>query len=220
MSAEAQANVEQKPTDKEYNFRQIEKRLQEERQAREQEAAARQELEREIQKLKSKAPQEEEDDDSEPFVDHKRLNKKLARFGEQYEKTTENKIQNAVQHALREERKQSWVESNPDFYDTLQHHAEKLSVRAPKLAESILRMPDGFERQQLVYNTIKSMGLDKPEPKESSIQEKIDANRKAPYYQPTGIGNAPYSNAGDFSDHGQKNAYDKMKELQKRLRLG
>ncbi len=114
----------------------------------------------------------------------------------------------------------SWLESNPDFYETLQQHAEKLPQRAPKLAESILRMPDSFERQQLVYNNIKALGLDKPQPKESSIQEKIDANRRAPYYQPTGVGSAPYASAGDFSSSGQKNAYDKMQELKNRLRLG
>jgi len=80
-------------------------------------------------------------------------------------------------------------------------------------------MPDGFERQKLVYQSIKELGLNKPEQKQPSIQEKIDANRKSPFYQPTGMGTAPYSNSGDFSSSGKKNAYDKMKELQARLRI-
>ena len=50
-------------------------------------------------------------------------------------------------------------------------------------------------------------------------QEKIDANRKSPYYQPSGVGAAPYASAGDFSDSGQKSAYAKMQELKSRLRI-
>jgi len=217
MSAEIQANEvqqEQKEKNKEFNFRQIEKKLQEERAERERLA---QELE-EIKRAALQKPIVDEEDDSD-LVDHRKLNKKLSKFGELQEKTTENKIQNAVQKALQEERKRNWVENNPDFYETLQNHAEKLYEKAPKLAESILKMPDGFERQQLVYNNIKALGLDKPTAKEPSIQEKIDANRKSPYYQPTGVGTAPYAAAGDFSPSGQKNAYDQMQKLKASLRI-
>jgi hypothetical protein len=79
-------------------------------------------------------------------------------------------------------------------------------------------MPDTFERQKLVYKNIKAFGLDRPEAKQPSIQEKIDSNKRSPYYQPSGVGSAPYASAGDFSASGQKQAYDKMKELQNRLR--
>lgn len=208
---------EQKPNDKEYNFRQLEKKLMEEREARSQEMAERQELERELYRLKL-AQSSDEDDDSEPFVDDKKLNKKLARFGEQQDKSTESKIQNAVHVALKEERKQNWIKTNSDFYEVLQH-ADKFAKLDPELAETILEMPEGFERQKLVYKNIKALGIHKPEQKQQSIQEKIDANRRSPYYQPSGIATAPYSGAGDFSEVGKKNAFDKMKELQKRLRI-
>ena len=79
-------------------------------------------------------------------------------------------------------------------------------------------MPEGFERQKLVYQNIKELGVDKPEQKQSTIQEKVDANRRSPFYQPTGVGTAPYATSGDFSQTGQKQAYAKMKELQARLR--
>ena len=58
-----------------------------------------------------------------------------------------------------------------------------------------------------------------PTPKQSSIQDKIDSNKKSPYYQPSSVGAAPYQSQSDFSAGGQKQAYDKMKELQARLRL-
>ena len=124
-----------------------------------------------------------------------------------------------MQVALREERKNNWIKSNSDFYDVLQH-AEKLALRDPDLAESLLEMPEGFECQKLVYKTIKAQGLHKDAPKEPSIQQKIDANRKSPFYQPTGVGTAPYSSQSDFSPAGQKDAYTKMQELKNRLRLG
>jgi hypothetical protein len=61
--------------------------------------------------------------------------------------------------------------------------------------------------------------LHKPPEAKPSIQETIDKNRKGPFYQPTGVGTAPYAGGGDFSPTGQKSAYDKMQELKARLRL-
>lgn len=214
MSEQVQENVEQKPNDKELNFRALEAKYQRALEAE------RQEKERLFQELQQKQKQviQEDDDDSEPYVDHKKLNKKLNQFGQ----NTQSEIQKAMEqakYAAKEELKQEmFLENNPDFYDVLKH-AEKFAQKSPKLAENILRMPEGFERQKLVYHTIKEMGIDKPEQKQSTIQEKIDANRRSPYYQPSGIGAAPYSQVGDYSKSGQKSAYDKMQELKNKLRL-
>ncbi len=199
-------------SDKELNFRALqakyEKQLSEER-------AARQEAERLVQE-RSRIP--EDDDSDEPYVDHKKLNKKLEKFGQQTMQQTQHEIKTAVHQALYEERKQNWLKSNPDFYDVMQN-AQKFADKDPELAETILEMPDTFERQKLVYKNIKSMGLHKAAEPERSIQQKIDANRKSPYYQPSGQGTAPYASQGDFSPTGQKNAYDKLQELKKNLRL-
>lgn len=207
-----------KPSDKEMNFRaqqeKYERLLAQERSARE---AAEKEANRLAQE-RSRTNAHEDEDDSEPYVDHKKLNKTLAKFGEQTQKQTQSEIQKAVQVALHEERKQNWIKNNPDFYEVLQH-AEKFAQKDPELAETILEMPEGFERQKLVYKNIKALGLHKPEMKQPSIQEKVDANRRSPYYQPSGVGSAPYQSAGDFSAGGQKQAYDKMQELKNRLRL-
>ncbi len=215
-SSESQVQ-ENKPTDKELNFRKLEAHYEQKLAA---ERAARTEAERIAQEAQSRRHKVEDDDESdEPYVDHKKLEKKLARFGEQTHKQTQTEINQAVRQALSEERKQNWLKQNPDFYDVLQH-AEKFAQKDPELAETILEMPEGFERQKLVYKNIKALGLHKPEVKQPSIQEKVDANRRSPYYQPSGTATAPYAGTGgDYSQTGQKTAYEKMQQLKKQLRI-
>jgi|ERR1051326_7735664 hypothetical protein len=209
-----QEQVENRVSDKELNFRRLEAKYQQEIAL---ERARREELEKRVQE-REVAHEEPEEDDSEPYVDHKKLEKKLNKFG----KNTQSEIQNAMKQAkelAKEELKQElFVENHGDFYQVLEH-AENFANKYPKLAENVLKMPQGFERQKLVYQMIKELGVDKPSVKEPSIQEKIDANRKAPYYQPSGVGASPYHSQSDFSPGGQKQAYEKMKELQSRLRL-
>lgn len=206
-------NVEspQKQNDKEINFRALEakyeRKLAEERQAR---------LDLE-QKLNS-ALEDDDDDSDEPYVDDNKLKKSLSKFGESTKGEIHRAMEQAKHTAKEELRQEMWLDNNPDFYDTLKH-ANKFAERAPKLAESILRMPEGFEREKLVYQNIKALGLDQAEKKQQSIQEKVDANRRSPYYQPSGVGTAPYASQGDFSPAGQKNAYDKLQELKRNLRI-
>lgn len=197
------------PSDKEINFRKQEamyQRMLDEREKRIQELEARQVARAPVQ-------EEEDEDDSEPYVDHKKLNKKLAKVGQSTQSEIQKAMEQAKLSAKEELRQEMWLENNPDFFDVLKL-ADKFAARAPKLAENILRMPEGFERQKLVYNTIKEMGIDKPEQKAPSVQDKINANRQSPYYQPSGIGAAPHNaTAGDFSDAGKKAAYDKVQAL-------
>ena len=118
---------------------------------------------------------------------------------------------------MAEERKNSWLKNTPDFYEIM-GHAQAFAERDPELAETILSMPEGFERQKLVYKNIKALGLHKKEEPRASIQDKIDQNKRSPYYQPSGMGAAPYAAAGDFTPSGMKNSYAKMQELKNRLR--
>jgi hypothetical protein len=137
-------NQENKPTDKELNFRALEQKYQ--RQL-EQERAGRLEAERVAQEAQTKKHvSEDDDDDSEPYVDKKRLKKEQAKFGQQIKQETQSEIKQAVQQALTDERRQNWLKNNPDFYDVLQH-AEKFSQKDTELAEAFLEMPDTFERQ-------------------------------------------------------------------------
>lgn len=210
---------ENKPSDKELNFRALEAKLAQERAARLEAEKARQEAERNAQEaLRKRTMIDDDDDDNEPYVDHKRLEKKLGSFERRLEEKIEKKAEEKARMMLDKEKQESYLRSNPDFYEVLQH-AEKFATQDPELAETILHMPEGFERQKLVYKTIKAMGIHKPAAQAPSIQEKIDSNKRSPYYQPSGIGTSPYANAGDFSPAGQQNAYAKMKELQARLRI-
>ncbi len=217
-SSESQVEVsnDTQPSSKELNFRKAEAMYQRQLEQQRQET---ENLRKELEASKRQPQQvNDDDDDSEPYVDHKKLNKKLSSFGQ----TTHSEIQKAMEtakQAAKEELKQEiFLENNPDFYQILEK-ADSLLERAPKLAENILRMPNNFDRQKLVYNTIKELGIDKPVQKQSTIQDKIDANKRSPYYQPTGTNSGPYAAVGDYSSSGQKNAYEKMQQLKNNLRI-
>lgn len=219
MSDQVQTNQAQdnKPSDKELNFRMLEAKY--EKQLA-QERSARMEAEKLVQEASTRNNRTvDEEDDSEPYVDHKKLNKTLNRFSEQTKQQTQSDIQHAIKQAREEAKQESWLENNPDFYEVLQN-AEKFAQKSPALAKTILSMPEGFERQKLVYHNIKELGLDRAEVKAPTIQDKIDSNRRSPFYQPTGVGSAPYAGqAADFSPKGQKEAHAKMQELKDRLRI-
>jgi len=215
MTVEAQTNTE-KPNDKEYNFRALEAKFKREME-KEQEYRSR--LEKELEEVKRQTHKDEDqDDESEPYVDHKKLNKKLSTFEKKLEEKIDQKAEEKARRLVDQTKRESWLESHPDFYDVMQNNAQKFADKAPQLAEIILKMPDSFERQQLVYNNIKALKIDKSE--ESSIKDKIDNNKKQMYYQPSNVANAPYNMAGDFSPEGQKQAFNKMRELQSKMRLG
>lgn len=223
MSTESTAsptNVsEPKPTDKELNFRQLEAKYE---RIVSQERAEKERMARELDEIKrSKVTHSEEDeDDAEPYVDKKKLKKTLKNFEKDIDEKIDKRSEEKA-HRLLEEREQAmWLEANPDFYDVVQSQAQRFFEKAPKLAEAILRMPDNFDRKKLVYHNIKSLGLDRPDVKQPSIQDKVDANKRSPYYQPSGMGTAPYAQSGDFSDAGKKNAWEQMQKLKANLRLG
>ena len=206
----------QKQNDKEYNFSLIRQQLDREKQEKAQ-------LRDEVEKLKKLAEEklthkDDDDDDDEPYIDKKRLQKELVKVTKKQSEETDNRIQHAVGRALAEERQKMWIKNNPDFFEVMEH-AQAFADKDPELAETILEMPEGFERQKLVYKNIKALGLHKKEEAKSNIQDKIDQNRRSPYYQPTGVGAAPYAPTGDFSPTGQKSAYQKMQELKNRLRI-
>lgn len=208
---------EQKQSDKEYNFAQIRKQLDQERAARIQaEEKANQLMQQQIQQ---KHVADDDDSSDEPYVDHKSLTKKLAKFEASMEQKIDKKAQEKAQLIFEEHKRQQWLKNNPDFLEVM-NHAQKFADKDPELAESILEMPDTFERQKLVYKNIKALGLHKKEEPKSTVQDRVNQNQRNPYYQPSGIGTAPYASSSDYSPTGQKTSYDKMKELQARLRLG
>jgi hypothetical protein len=212
------------PSDKELNFRKQEEMFQ---RKLEQERQARQAAEEKLEKLAQerfkppKSDEDEEDYGDEPYVDHKRLKRELGRVAKKTIDETDTRIQNAVQNALAEERQKMWLKQNPDFYEVM-NHAQAFAERDPELAESILEMPKGFEREKLVYKNIKALGLHKKPEDQPKIQDKIEQNRRSPYYQPSGASGPGYGivNGGkDISPLEGQNAYKKMQELKARLRI-
>jgi len=159
-----------------------------------------------------------DDDDDEPYVDQKRLAKQMSAFRQDLEKDIDQKAEAKARQLLDERDKQAYLKERGDFHSVMKEEViERFANEHPALAETILRMPPGFEREKLVYEAIKTSGTDKPKAKEQSIQDKVNANMRSPYYQPSGTASAPYQSQGDFSQSGQKNAYDQLQKLKARL---
>lgn len=216
-----QAAVSQQAGDEQMNL--VKQRKMYERQL-DQERQARIQLEQRLSEIeRSKRPTEDEDeDDGEPYIDRRKLAKTTTKVKQEIRQETQQDVKQAIQVALEQDRRERWLESNPDFEETMSH-ADKLAQMDPELARSILAMPDSFERQKMVYRNIKLLGVNKPKAPESTVQQKIDANRKSPFYQPSGVGSAPYGvhNGGfNVSEQQGKDLYNQMKETQKRMRLG
>lgn len=216
MSVESTQETPPQPTDKEINFGKLRHQLEQERQARIQAEEKAAQLEKEKQTYQKPVHLDDDDDDDEPYVDKKRLKKQLSSFEKNIDEKIERKAEEKARAMLEAEKKENWLRQNADFYEIMQH-ADAFAAKDPELADTILSMPNTFERQKLVYKTIKAMGVHKKEEPKPSIQETIDRNRRSPYYQPSQMGTAPYAGGGDFSSVGQKNAYSKMQELKKRL---
>lgn len=199
----------------EFNFRKLEAYYE---QKLAQERAEKEEALR-LAREAAQPPQEEDDeDDSNNYVKRNKLEKKFQKFGQ----STQSEIQKAMEHTkmkAKEELKQElWLENNPDFYETLQL-ADKLAESDAHLANSILKMPDGFERQKLVYHNIKALGLHKPKENKESASNLLEKNKNYGGYQPHGFAGPAYATNGDFSDGGKKHAYEKMQQLKKSMRI-
>ena len=200
--------------EKQHNFAELRKIAEQERYARIQ-------LEQEVAQLKSAmAPKhvDEDDDNNDEYIDRKNLKKAMEKTKHQ----TTQEVEQTVRKALDQERRNNYLDQNSDFEKIMNSDlVQKFADTNPRLAKAILAMPESFERQQLVYENIKSQRLDAPVPKEVPIQDKIDQNKRSPYYQPSGIAASPYGGVGgkDYSDADKKNAYDQIKALQKKIRI-
>lgn len=216
MSEEIQVTENQKPqTDNsaEINFAKLRKKLEAEVKEKESLKLRTIELEKEREELlRGRSSVSDDDDDDEPYVDKRKLKKEFSRYEQEFERKVESKVQQAIE----EERKSSYLKENADFHDVLSEESlQKFVESHPSLASAILRMPDGFERQKLVYENIKAINGFKDKIPKSSIQDTINANRRSPYYQGPTSATPPFGGQID-----PKAAYAKMQDLKSRLRLG
>lgn len=212
----AKAYEQKQQQDKEYNFAMLNKKLQAETAAR---IEAEKRADEALKSVNQRQVNDDDDDDNEPYVDHKKLNKKLSNFEKTMEQRIEQKAEVIARSMVEKQKHETWLRANPDFQETLEKFASKLIEHDPDLVDAIIQMPDNLERQKLVYRNIKALGLHKPPAPQQSIQQKIDENKRSAFYQPSGMGAAPYSPQGDFSASGKELAYKKMKELQSKLRM-
>lgn len=213
------ADVQSKESTSELNFRRqaalYERKLEQERQARLEAERRALELEKRTQR-----PQEDDSDSSEPYVDDKRLTKKLDRFKEELQPQIDAQVEARARALMQQEKRNDWMKRNPDFEDVLSR-ANEFAKSNPDEAEDLLELPDGFERHKAVYRAIKRYESQKQEKlKESDIQKKVDQNQRNPYYVPSGVVGGPFGMQSDFSQGGQQRAYEKMQALKKNLRIG
>lgn len=193
-----------KQNDKEYNFAQLRKQLDEERQAR-------LKLEESVKAAKQ-TPRVEEEDDDEPYVDRKKLNRELSKIKDEFDQKIDQRAEQKARLLVEEERRNSYLREKSDFQQVLSsENLQRFAEKHPEVAQAMLRMPDTFERQQLLYEQMKALNVHKKE--EPKIQDTINKNMRSPYYRPTSESAPPYASTGDFSPSGQKNAYAKMKDL-------
>lgn len=206
--------------DKEYNFAQVRKQLEAERLEKLEWQRRAQEAEKARETLQKKPVDEDDDISDEPYIDEKRLQKKLAKFEERFSRKVDEQAEAKARTLIEQDRQNSFLKSNPDFHEILKEEViQKFAEKHPEIAEPMLEMPNNFARQKLLYQNIKALGVNKPPESKPSIQDTIDKNRRSPYYQPGGAATPPFASQGNFSEAGQKDSYQKMKELQKRLRI-
>jgi len=218
MTVNTQENIEApKPTEKELNFERLRKQLEQEKAEKLQ---MQQRLEA-IERAQKASKNDDEDDSDEPYMDHKSFNKKMNKFEEKLEEKIDRRAEEKARILLEQEKQRDYMQKNPDFSQVLSaENIDKFAREHPAIAERMLKMPDTFDRQALLYEQMKAIQASKKvEEEKSAVQQKIDQNRRTPFYQPSGIGASPYAAAGDFSPAGQKSAYEKLQELKSRLRL-
>lgn len=230
MTNSVENNVpEIKAADKEMNFRQLEakyeKLLAQERQAKEDQERRYQEQEKRYQdhlaQMQSNYKSKEDDDeDDDPYVNKRNLSKKFSNFERELERKIDEKAERKARDLIQKDKQENWIKTHGDFYEVMQK-ADEFAMKNPDYAENLLSMPEGFERQKLVYTAIKNSQIMNPPAAKESIQETIDGRRRSPYYyEPSSVGSAPYAGAGDFSPAGQKSAYERVQQLKNRLRIG
>lgn len=211
-----------KQSDKEYNFARLRQEKERAIATAEQAIAEKRLLEAEVEKIrgqqhKMRVPEMDEEDevDDEPYINRKGLKKVLSRFDQNMESKIDERAQAIARRILDEERQKNFVfqlkSEYRDFGDVVTAETlEKLDKTNPRMAAIIDRMPDGYEKGQMVYETIKTMGLNKKP--EASVKEKVEQNMRNPYYHPSTAGQGATA-MGDFSDAGKKAAFDKVQAL-------
>lgn len=212
--AEAKPQETQEKTPSQ-SFSELRKQLEAEKQEKE---AMKKRLEALERAPKIQKPIEDEDESDEPYVEPKTLKRKLAAFEQTIEEKIDKRAEEKARAMMNEEKRVNYYKQNPDFEEIMNADVvQKFAQKYPNIAESLMKMPDTFERQQLVYENIKALGVNKKE-EAPKIQDTIQNGRRKQniFYHPAD-GSPPYAGQADFSPSSQKNAYEKLKQLKARI---
>lgn len=218
-----------KTSNKEHNFAQLRKSKEQAEYERDSERQARQRLETEIASLKNSKPaipegEDDDFDDSEPYIDKKALKKHLSKMEKRNDEKINQRAEEISRKAIEDERRRNQdfrlKAEYPDFNEILtEDNAQKLLEKKPELAQKILRIPDEQLRKEMAYQAIKDLNIHKKEEVKTNVQDRIAQNQRSPYYMPSNVGTPP-SAASDFTEQGKKAAYAKMQDLLKNRRAG
>ncbi len=208
--------IQEKNNSKEYNFSQLRKQLEKERE----ESRLWKEKASLLEKEKLEKESSFEEDSEDMYVDGKKLHKKFSDFEGKVEKKINEIAERKARSLYEEQKEMEFLKNHPDFEQILQEGVLKKFVeKFPEVAQPLTEMPHSFARQRLLYQNIKALGVHRPEEERKSIQDTVNKNLKGPFYRPSDVSASPYSAMGDFSSSGQKTAYEKMQELKSRLRI-
>lgn len=213
--------TDQKPSDKEINLRRLAQAKEKAEMELEKERAEKAEILQRLQHLESSNTSSLDDDlDDDGYVEARKLKKTISRLKNELKQDFKQEVQSEARRLLEEEKQKDFhfrVKAEmPDFEKVVtDESANAFADKFPEWANAILSEPDNYKKRKLTYEAIK--GLDLHQKPQKSIQEKVTANQKNPYYYPSSIGSGGNS-VGDFSDTGKKSAYEAMKALQKGFR--
>lgn len=187
-------------------------------------------LKQRLSELESKvnakpAQQEEEITSDEPYLDHNRFRKEMAKFSQTMEAKIDQRAEEKARKLIEEEKRHEYLKKNRDFNEVMdKENLMKVIEEYPEVAEEFNGLPADFQRQKALYATIKALKKNpapeapKSAPK-SSLEQAMLERKAQNAYQPGGSSGGPFQSMGDFSEGGMKNAYNKFKSLQKTVNL-
>lgn len=208
-------------SDKELNFRKLEQAREAEREARMRAEMQAEMLKKEIESIKEmmKPPEKDPLDGIDDIVDPQILKAKFAKERETLAREAERIAKQTYERLEQEKNKSNFLQrlkqEHADFDQVMtENNIAKLEETNPVFLKAVLQIPDEYERRKIAYEYIKSNQVRKEE--KPSIQEKVQENMTNPYYIPPGSGTPTAVDYDLHSPLARKQAYEKLKQAQRR----
>jgi hypothetical protein len=210
-------------SNKEFNFRKLEAAREADREARIRAEMQAEQMRNELREIKEMLQPKEQDplDGVEDFVDPVRLKAKLEK-----ERTRFTREAKEIAERTYEERKQKDEKANffqrlrgqfSDYDEVMNEtNLAHLQEEDPVFLDTVVKVPDEYERRLDTYKKIKSMQAKKPKLEErASIKEKVEENMRNPYFIQPSSGNPSAVEFDIRSKSARDQAYQKLKAAQK-----